>query len=262
MASQGLFAHYSQPQQLPIFFSQNSLYQQLWTLFLQASAAFVKQVFGRSAIKQKVMDHKMKKACYIFIIILGLASCNTSQQLLDPMLSLRPHPDAFGKRADSTCSKVQSEILLHNDLHGIAKSTLQAKYARLLNVPAGFITNHPLYNFIDDWVGVQHCIGGNNRSGIDCSGFAQLLYENVYCMNLMRTASQQFQKCRRVLRKDALQEGDLVFFRTQGKKRINHVGVYLLNDFFVHSSTSQGVVVSNLNEKYWLKRYAGGGRIL
>jgi lipoprotein Spr len=57
----------------------------------------------------------------------------------------------------------------------------------------------------------------------------------------------------------SLVEGDLVFFRN-GNGNINHVGIYLKNDMFAHASTSKGVMVSKLTEKYWDSRFYKGGR--
>ena len=57
-----------------------------------------------------------------------------------------------------------------------------------------------------------------------------------------------------------LQEGDLVFFNTNGKG-VSHVGIYLGNNKFIHASVSRGVMVNGLFEPYYLKRYIGGGRI-
>jgi len=59
--------------------------------------------------------------------------------------------------------------------------------------------------------------------------------------------------------KTQLKEGDLVFFN--GKEgKVNHVGIYIKEDNFIHASSSKGVMVSNLNEKYWANIYRRGGR--
>jgi lipoprotein Spr len=77
-------------------------------------------------------------------------------------------------------------------------------------------------------------------------------------LNVPRTAREQFQLSQRINKAD-LQEGDLVFFNTTGG--ISHVGVYLANNYFVHSSSSQGVMVSYLDDPYFNKKYLGSGRL-
>jgi len=137
---------------------------------------------------------------------------------------------------------------------------MRRKYAELIGVKAKEIDNYPLYRFIDKWYGTNYRLGGSDESGIDCSGFAQKLYGEVYGVDLLRTAMEQFKNCKRVKHSGDAEEGDLVFFK-QRSKRITHVGVYLANDFFIHASTSQGVIISSLKEEYWQKHYAGMGRL-
>ena len=57
-----------------------------------------------------------------------------------------------------------------------------------------------------------------------------------------------------------LQEGDLVFFNTNGSG-VSHVGIYLGNSKFIHASVSRGIMVNGLYETYYSKRYYGAGRI-
>jgi lipoprotein Spr len=137
---------------------------------------------------------------------------------------------------------------------------LQAKYAGMLGVLPGAISNFALYHFIEDWYNVRYRLGGTDKSGIDCSAFAQKLYESVFCTNLFRSAVEQFRTCELIFSTDSLKEGDLVFFRTRGR-RISHVGIYLMNDHFVHASASHGVIISSLKEEYWNRNYAGAGKI-
>lgn len=147
--------------------------------------------------------------------------------------------------------------------HGtpIFNNSLIGKYASLLGIVPTAITNYSLYNFIDEWYGTRYRLGGTDKSGIDCSAFAQQLYEQVFCTNLVRTAMEQFKSCKLVFDKDELKEGDLVFFKIRSK-RISHVGIYLANNFFVHASASQGVMISSLTEGYWQRFFAGAGKIL
>ena len=137
---------------------------------------------------------------------------------------------------------------------------VRKKYSEMLGVKPKEITNFSLYQFIDKWYGTDYRFGGQDEAGIDCSGFAQRLYGEVYGIDLLRTSTEQFSNCKRIKRSKDAEEGDLVFFHVRGR-RISHVGIYLANDYFVHASTSNGVIISNLNEEYWHKCYAGCGRI-
>jgi cell wall-associated NlpC family hydrolase len=137
---------------------------------------------------------------------------------------------------------------------------LARKYAGILGIENKELDNLALYQFIDKWLGTDYRLGGCDISGIDCSGFAQRLYAEIYGMDLLRTSMEQFHNCKRIKHAKDAQEGDLVFFHVHGR-RISHVGVYLANNFFVHASTSQGVIISNLDEEYWHKSFGGFGRI-
>ncbi|MFI5453224.1 C40 family peptidase [Pedobacter sp. UC225_61] len=102
-----------------------------------------------------------------------------------------------------------------------------------------------LYRFITDWTGVKYRLGGMDKSGIDCSGFALLLEKNIYGHTLPRRSKDQAEAIKKKS-KDNLEEGDLIFFSFGGNE-VDHVGVYLNSNFFVHASTTRGVVVDDLN---------------
>ncbi len=141
----------------------------------------------------------------------------------------------------------------------IEKSTaIQFKYAQLLNKEVERITNIPLYSFIDDWMDTRYRYGGTTKKGIDCSAFTSQLVNNVYAVNLPRTAREQYNNCLKI-GADELVEGDLLFFNTRGG--VSHVAVYLGDHYFVHASTSNGVMISSLDDTYYSNRFIGGGRI-
>lgn len=137
-------------------------------------------------------------------------------------------------------------------------SSLQVKYAVLLNTPAEEVKNTKMFEFIDDWYGTPYKLGGDTKKGIDCSAFSQFLFAAVYGVSIPRTAREQYKLTNRISRTE-LKEGDLIFFNTRGG--VSHVGVYLQNNKFVHAATSGGVMISDIFDEYWVKRFIGVGRI-
>lgn len=135
---------------------------------------------------------------------------------------------------------------------------LQFKFAQLMNKEVENITNFALFTFLNDWWKTRYRYGGTGRSGIDCSAFTGLLFSTVYAFKLPRTAREQYRASKRVALKDMV-EGDLVFFNTTGG--VSHVGVYLGDGYFTHSSSSQGVTISSLTETYYKNKFIGGGRV-
>ena len=137
-------------------------------------------------------------------------------------------------------------------------SSLQFKFAQLLDVDVEAVTNLILLKEIEKWLGTRYRYGGATNKGIDCSAYTGTLVHNVYGLILPRTARDQYADCIK-LDKEQLQQGDLVFFNTRGG--ISHVGMYLGNGYFTHASTSIGVTISNLSETYWNKKFVRGGRL-
>lgn len=127
-----------------------------------------------------------------------------------------------------------------------------------MDQPIETVWNQKLFLFIEDWYGIPYRYGGETKKGIDCSSFACQLMTEVYGVTLPRRSIDQYYRGERIGKKD-LEQGDLVFFNTTG--RISHVGVYLGNNKFAHASTSSGVMISDLDDSYFSKRYAGSGRV-
>lgn len=110
------------------------------------------------------------------------------------------------------------------------------------------------------WLGTPHRFGGNTRQGADCSGFVLEVYRLIYNKSLPRSSADMASHTQK-LGKSQLQEGDLVFFRTSGGRKVSHVGIYLSNNKFIHASSTRGVIVSDLDEPYYLRTFAQGGRV-
>ncbi len=108
---------------------------------------------------------------------------------------------------------------------------------------------------------IRYARGGHDPStGFDCSGFVRYVFANAIGMQLPNNSASQFLAGLKVNRSD-MKAGDLVFFRTHGKRSISHVGIYISNGRFIHSPTSgKSVEISSLSEGYWAKRFAGAKR--
>ena len=135
--------------------------------------------------------------------------------------------------------------------------------SRLYGVRITAEDNIFLYNEGAKWLGAPHRLGGSTKRGVDCSGFVAIMFREVYRKQLARSSADMLKyNCKKVSR-SKLQEGDLVFFRTgSGKKKVpNHVGIYLKNGKFIHTSTSKGVMVSSLSEPYFTRSWITGGRV-
>lgn len=119
--------------------------------------------------------------------------------------------------------------------------------------------NRKLYSAIDSWYGTPYQYGGCSTSGVDCSCFVGNIFKSVYGITLHRSANDIQKDMYKMLGRNALREGDVVFF-TNSNGKVSHVGIYLKDDLFVHSSTSNGVTISSLENSYWKKHFYKGGR--
>lgn len=122
-----------------------------------------------------------------------------------------------------------------------------------------------LLNTAEKYIGVPYKYAGNTPSGFDCSGLVcQVFIENDKKLP-RRSADQALQG--EAINTNEIKLGDLVFFATSGGRKVSHVGiVYQIAPSgeisFIHASTSRGVIISSLNEKYWNKAFLFARRIL
>ena len=111
-------------------------------------------------------------------------------------------------------------------------------------------------------VGINYRRGGTDPdSGLDCSGFVQLVFRDAIGKLLPRTAKEQSQ-VGEVVDKTELKAGDLVFFNTM-RRAFSHVGIYLGDNRFLHAPrTGADVRVEDMSQSYWVKRYNGARRVV
>jgi cell wall-associated NlpC family hydrolase len=112
---------------------------------------------------------------------------------------------------------------------------------------------------VRQWQGTPHRMGGVTRQGIDCSGFVQRLYRDIFRRQIPRSTALQV-KTGRPIGRSQLRAGDLVFFHVPHKGR--HVGIYLGREEFAHASTTKGVTISSLADDFWRRAYWTARRYL
>jgi len=139
------------------------------------------------------------------------------------------------------------------------QASIAEKYAQIMEVDKSDIKNGRLYNFIELWTGTPYKFGGLDKDGIDCSGLALLLEQQVYGINIPRITYQQATAVKRKYENE-LKEGDLVFFDFDGKQ-FSHVGVYLQNGYIVHASSTKGVMVVKLHSPSMYKYFSRAGSV-
>lgn len=110
------------------------------------------------------------------------------------------------------------------------------------------------------WIGTPYRYGGQDRKGTDCSGMVVEVFKKAFNEKLPRTSRDQQTACHSV-DSVAMQPGDLLFYATgRDKGRISHVGLYIGNGEMIHASSSRGVIVSNIAERYYAMRFRSVGR--
>lgn len=159
---------------------------------------------------------------------------------------------------------VKSGVGIPTDVSGssglfTSTGNLMEDYANFMGVSVNELENERLYRLINEWMGTPYAYGGTTKRGIDCSGFANLVMGEVYGKTLPRSSEDQASVIKRKYEKQ-LKEGDLVFF-SFGSSRINHVGIYLHNGKFVHASTSKGIIISNLRDRWYYKAFKRAGTV-
>jgi cell wall-associated NlpC family hydrolase len=121
-----------------------------------------------------------------------------------------------------------------------------------------------LISNIGDWLGTRYRMGGRSHRGVDCSGFTSAVITETLNLTFAGSSRTQATMVEPVFQKDSLQFGDLLFFTgtRRNAHRIGHVGIYLGNGTFAHSSTHEGVTISHLTDGYYTSRFRWGGRMV
>jgi cell wall-associated NlpC family hydrolase len=156
------------------------------------------------------------------------------------------------------------------DIHETKLETLNAVS---LPLPANFDTRSPyaalplrfeLLRNINEWLGTRYRFGGSSKRGVDCSGFTSNVVSATLKHTFAGSSRVMADRFAPIFDVDSLQFGDLIFFTGRNRKsgRIGHVGVFIGDGVFAHSSTGRGVLYSHITEGYYAERFRWGGRFL
>ncbi len=111
------------------------------------------------------------------------------------------------------------------------------------------------------WLGTPYGYAKSDKGiATDCSGMVMKVYETVNGLKIPRNSAKQAEFCK-PLEKNNVRIGDLVFFATgRDPERISHVGIMVDELSFIHASTKKGVVISKINEPYYIRTFIMFGR--
>jgi cell wall-associated NlpC family hydrolase len=192
-----------------------------------------------------LLNLKITRILLILLVITNLSNCKSSKSA-----KARKSNKIITKKSQTRTSK--------------------GKNTTIVTVPAGKKTSTKrkadfIIDYAKQFEGVRYKWGGTTKSGMDCSG---LIYESFKTHDILlpRISRDMAKKGTRIKLNKVL-KGDLLFFKTGNRRNsINHVGLVVDirgNDIkFIHATSSKGVIISGLNETYWLKAFHEARRIL
>lgn len=147
-------------------------------------------------------------------------------------------------------------------------SSRAPKQTTIIGTSTAAVSTKTITKIVDHAIsfeGTRYRYGGTDKRGMDCSGLVYVSFKEEQ-IALPRISREMATKGIKILL-DQTSKGDLVFFQTnKNRKVINHVGLVVENDKgnikFIHSTSSRGVIVSSLDEKYWKNAFVEVRRII
>jgi len=183
----------------------------------------------------------MKKLILLIFLSLFLVSCGSSKKAASSRT--KTHKTSSKKKASKSTKKPSEKSKKASGNKTISNIIKTAK----------------------TFEGTKYKFGGTTKKGMDCSGLVYVSYQKEG-IKLPRVSRDMAKQGKSVSLKKVT-EGDLLFFKTgKSKNRVNHVGIVTKvkngEVFFIHASTTLGVINSTLNESYWRKTFVEARRII
>lgn len=223
----------------------------------------------------------MKQLTYLFILCTFMVSCKPTSNIITSKseaekrgLYREPQPrKAVAKTTTPSRVPTSSNAIAsrkpaaESSKKAFPKSVLNEKDADdydLAGDNSSYVVKQ-LINTAESNLGAGYHTGGTNPdTGFDCSGLMFSTFRR-FDITLPRS-SNDMAKIGRKLNDSEIQKGDLIFFKTNGRSVINHVGMVteVSGDEikFIHSSTQKGVIISSTKEPYYGRTFAQANRII
>lgn len=170
----------------------------------------------------------------LFFLTVSLVGCAGGPQGPDHMSS----SDRYSSGRD--------QVLLAAPANQLARRLADVRRRSMEMIRQALLDEH------ERWAGTPYVLGGEGPRGIDCSALVQQVFSEAFALDLPRTTEGQVNEGTAIDRSE-LKSGDLVFFRPPGIYR--HVGIYVGDGYFLHASSSQGVILSRLDNAFWARYY-------
>ncbi len=195
----------------------------------------------------------MKQFIFVCLSALILTSCGAPKKKYESKIVLDPATRTIPKEKMKPAPKPKKEeVVRYNETEATSEKPADLKIHNIIDIARSF---H----------GTPYKYGGTTSKGMDCSGLIYTAFkeEDIFLPRISRDIAAKGKK----ISLNDVSKGDLVFFKTDRTRNvINHVGlvvdVFPGKILFIHSSTSQGVIVSSLDESYWSQAFVEVRRVL
>ena len=217
----------------------------------------------------------MRNIISLFLLFLVFTSCKTTSVIVTskseaekqglykkPEVAIKTKPEKKKKKAVEKVEPIITENAPKKDIKS-RLSTDENSDDFIINTNNSSYLVEQLINAASENLGARYRSGGSNPEGFDCSGLMFFTFSKFEIV--LPRSSNEMSTLGTVLNPDEIRKGDLIFFKTNGRKIINHVGmvVEVLEDEikFIHSATSKGVIISSTKEPYYKRTFAQVNRI-
>ncbi len=195
----------------------------------------------------------MKKFLLLSFLIVFLASCGGAKKTRTKTIIVNSDGKPNRTRTIEKRKKDKSLVITTTEADEVI--TAETNKSKLENI----------IDYAKTFEGTRYKFGGTTRSGMDCSGlvYTAFHHENVIIPRVSRDMATKGQR----ISLSEVTKGDLLFFKTNPRRNaINHVGLVIESEDgeikFIHSTTSRGVIVSSIEERYWKNAFVEVRRII